>query len=123
VERAPVPASGREALWIAFLALAYFLAHEVALLLPDAHKVVAAVWPAGGIALGRAPPQSPRHWPAILPILLLAGCASDLLSGRPFFASLGFMAANVVESLACACLLSSYCGAAVRFSRVREVLH
>ena len=122
MERAPVPASGREALWIAFLALAYFLAHEVALLLPDAHKVVAAVWPAGGIALAALLLSPRRHWPAILPILLLAGCASDLLSGRPFFASLGFMAANVVESLACACLLSSYCGAAVRFSRVREVL-
>lgn len=120
--RVPVRAFGRDALWIAFLALAYFLAHELALLLPDAQKVVTAIWPAGGIGLAGLLLSPRRRWPIILPFLFVAGCSSDLLSGRPLLASLGFMTANVVESLACAWLISLYCGDAVRFSRVRDVL-
>ena len=86
-ERVPVRAFGRDALWIAFLALAYFLAHEAALLFPGAPKVVAAIWPAGGIGLAALLLSPRRRWPVILPILFLTGILADLLSGRSLFAS------------------------------------
>src|ERR1035437_9142149 len=120
--RGPVRAAGRDIIWIAFLALAYFLAHEWAFLFPDRQKVLAAVWPAGGIGLAALLLSPRRRWPAILLILFLAGIAADLLSGRPLLASVGFMTANVIESLACAWLISRWCGEAVRFDRVKEVL-
>src|ERR1035441_2190005 len=81
-ERVPVRAYGQNALWIAFLALAYFVAHEAALLFPDAQKVVAAVWPAGGIGLAALLLSPRRRWPLVLALLFLAGILADLLSGR-----------------------------------------
>src|ERR1035438_10378532 len=121
-ERVPVRAFGRDALWIAFLALAYFLAHEVALLVPDAQKLVAAIWPASGIGLAALLLSPRRRWPVVLLILFLAGVSADVWSGRSLLASVGFMTANVTESLACAWLISRCCGEAVRFSRVKEVV-
>src|ERR1017187_10185483 len=121
-ERVPVRAFGRDALWIAFLALAYFLAHEAALLFPGAQKVVAAVWPAGGIGLAALLLSPRRRWPIIVPILFLAGISADLWSGRSLLASVGFVTASVTQSLACAWLISRWCGDAVQFYRVKEVL-
>ena len=54
--------------------------------------------------------------------LFVAGNTANLIAGRPLDLSLGFMAANLVESLACAWLISSWCGPEVRFKRIREVL-
>src|ERR1035438_1196748 len=121
-ERVPVRAYGQNALWIAFLALAYFVAHEAALLFPDAQKVLAAVWPVGGIGLAALLLSPRRRWPLVLALLFLAGILADLLSGRSLLAGIGFMTANVTESLACAWLISRWCGEAVRFYRVKEVL-
>src|ERR1019366_8690250 len=96
-ERVPVRAFGRDTLWIAFLALAYFLAHEAALLVPDAQKVVAAIWPAGGIGLAALLLSPRRRWPVVLSILFLASILADLLSGRSLLAGIGVMTANVIE--------------------------
>ena len=110
------------ALRLALIASAYFAAHLIALLFPDAEKVLAAVWPAGGIGLA-ALLLNPRHlWPAILATLFVAGNTANILSGRPLFISAGFMTANVLESLACACFMVRYCGACVRFTSVKNVL-
>src|ERR1019366_6511501 len=121
-ERIPVRAFGRDALWIAFLALAYSLAHEAALLVPSAQKVVAAIWPAGGIGLAALLLSPRRRWPVLLSILFLASILADLLFGRSLLAGIGVMTANVIESLAGAWLISRWCGEAVRFYRVKEVL-
>ena len=81
-----------------------------------------AVWPAGGIGLAALLLSRRRLWPVILAALFFAGLSADLLGGRPVFASLGFMTANVAESLGCAWLVSSLCGGNVQFVRVREIL-
>src|ERR1022692_3148113 len=107
-ERVPVRAVGRDALWIAFLALAYFLAHEVAHRFPDAQKVVAAIWPAGGIGLAALLLTPRRRWPVVLAILFLAGMLAYLLSGRSLVAGIRFVTANVTESLAGAWLISRW---------------
>ena len=77
---------------------------------------------AGGVGLAALLLNPYRLWPAILATLFVAGTAVDLLSGRPFHASVGFMIASVVESAACAWLVSRYSRRDMRFARVREVL-
>jgi PAS domain S-box-containing protein len=102
--------------------LAYFAAHWVAFLLPDSQKVLMAVWPAGGIGLAALLQSERRHWWAILGVLFVAGNVADRLAGRPFDASLGFMVANVLESLACAAMIRRQCGERLRFDKVKDVL-
>lgn len=64
---------GRDNLWIAFLALACFLAHALAFLFPDARKVLAAVWPAGGVGLAALPLKSPPPMACDPPDLIPGG--------------------------------------------------
>jgi PAS domain S-box-containing protein len=112
----------RDAVRIFVFALAYFLAHELAFGFPDAQKVPMAVWPAGGIGLAALLLNRRRLWPIVCPALFMAGLAADLLAGRPAVASVGFMAANMAESLGGAAFISWVCGQQVRFVRLREIL-
>jgi PAS domain S-box-containing protein len=114
-------AFGKRAARIALIGLAYFLAHEISFFFPDAEKILMAVWPAGGIGLA-ALLLSPRSaWPVILAALFVAGNAANLFSGRPFFNSVGFMTANICESLACAGIMRAWCGDTIRFTRIRDI--
>ena len=106
---------------LANIALAYFAANKIALLVPDAEKVLTAVWPAAGIGMAALLLNPRRLWPVILTSIFLAGNAANLISGRPLLNSLGFMTANVFESVSCAWLLTSLCGNSIRFTRVKEV--
>lgn len=118
----PVSASfHQEALRISAIAVAYFLAHDVAFLFPDSALVLAAFWPAGGIGLAALLLCPRRLWPAILVALFVTGNAANLLHGRPLLNSLGFMTANTLESLSCAWLIIRVCGEDVRFTRMREI--
>ena len=115
--------SGRQdMLRLAFIAAAYFFAHQMAFLFPDTVKVLMAVWPAGGIGLAALLLSPRRLWPKILMVLFVTGNVANFISGRPFMASAGFMMANILESMACAWLISWWCGDDVRFARVHEVL-
>lgn len=114
--------SRRESLTIGAVAVAYFLANKLALFFPDAEAILAAVWPAGGIALAALLRLPRRLWPAMLAVVFAAGNAANLLSGRPLANSVGFMAANVLESALCAWCIEGICGPAPRFSRVREIV-
>jgi PAS domain S-box-containing protein len=107
---------------VLFIAVCYFLANRLALIFPDSQKVLAALWPAGGIGLAALLLTPRRQWPVILAGIFVAGNAANLVVGRPFTLSIGFMTANIVESLACAWLILHWCGPEVRFTRVREVL-
>jgi PAS domain S-box-containing protein len=113
---------GRDALWMASLALAYFLAVELGLHFPFAPHILAPVWPAGGVALAALLIAPRRLWPAILLILFLTDLAADLLAGWRLLQNLGFAAVNVVAALACGSFIRYRCGASVRFARVKEVL-
>ena len=99
-------------------ALAYFAAHEMTFLFPDSQRVLAVVWPAAGVGLAALLLSPRRRWVWIIPALFVAGNTADLLSGRPLFNSIGFMTANMPESLACACLISWWSGKDVRFVRI-----
>jgi PAS domain S-box-containing protein len=121
----PVPAVSPStlsaALRLGLSALAYFAAQELAFKVPDSFGLVAAIWPAAGIALASLLLSPRRLWPALLGCLFVAGIAANLTTGRPYFASLGFMIANICETAASAWLITRCCGDQVRFARVREV--
>lgn len=114
--------SGPESLTIGAVAVAYFLADKLALFFPDAESILAAVWPAAGIALAALLRLPHRLWPATLAAVFVAGNAANLLSGRPLANSVGFMAANVLESTLCALAIERCGGPRPRFTRVREVV-
>ena len=104
------------------IALAYFFAHFVSFLFPDTYKVLMAVWPPSGVGLAALLLSPRRLWPLILLAVFAAGNAANLIEHRPLLNSLGFMTANVIESLGCACLMTRLCGDSVRFDRVKAVL-
>lgn len=116
------PGWARDAINVALVALAYLGAQHVAFLFPDAQQVLAAIWPSGGIGLAALLIHRRRLWLPILTGIFLAGNLANLLEGRPLFNSLGFMTANVLESLACAWVITHWCGENITFTRVKEVL-
>lgn len=107
---------------VLLVALSYFAAHQLAFLFPDTQQILAAIWPAGGIGLAALLLNRRRLWFPILAAMFIAGNAANLLAGRPLFNSLGFMTANVLESLMCAWVIIYFCGESVKFIRVKEVL-
>ncbi len=118
-----LPRSRRhDALRLAVIALAYVGAHQVSFLFPDTTKVLMAIWPAGGIGLAALLLCPLRLWRAILVTLFVAGYSADLLAGRPWVSSLGFMIANLLESLSCAWLMRRWCGEGIHFTRIREMV-
>ena len=114
--------SWRDITIMVVIALSYFLAHQLAFLFPDSENVLMALWPAGGIGLAALLLNPRRRWPAIAVVLFIAGNLANVLDHRPLLGSLGFMTANVTESLGCAWLITGLCGDRVRFDRGNEVL-
>jgi signal transduction histidine kinase len=107
---------------VILIALLYFMAHWIAFLFPDTERILAAIWPAGGIGLAALLLNRRRLWIPILAGMFIAGNIANLMVNRPLFNSLGFMTANVLESLLCAWAIIYWCGENVTFTRVREVL-
>jgi PAS domain S-box-containing protein len=114
--------SRQDVVRLASFALAYFLAHFLAFLFPDSSRVLMAVWPAGGIGLAALLLSRRGLWPALLLVFFMTGNAANVISGRPLLSSLGYVTGNVLESLACASLITAMCGANVRFTRIKEIL-
>jgi diguanylate cyclase (GGDEF)-like protein/PAS domain S-box-containing protein len=112
----------RDALRVAVVSVFYFVAQWLAFLFPDEGNLLVTIWPAGGIGLAALLLNRRRLWLPILLGMFLVGTTALLLSGRPFFASLGFMTANVLESFLCAWVITRWGGDRVRFARVREVI-
>ena len=111
----------RDAAKLALIAITYFLAHQICVLLPGqgqgSHGDLA-----GRRHRAAALLLCPRRlWPAILITLFGSGYSADLLAGRPAVSSLGFMIANVLESIACAWCMTQWCGRSIRFARVKEI--
>lgn len=101
--------------------MGYAFTLKLALFLPDAEGILAAVWPPGGLALAALLLNRPQLRLAILITIFATGNAVNLLSGRPALASVVFMVANVLESWACVSLITRWCGQRVAFARTGEV--
>jgi PAS domain S-box-containing protein len=119
----PIRYSTSEMAKVCGFAIAYFLAHQIAFFFPDSEAVIMAVWPAGGIGLAAFLLSPYRRWPALVLAFYIAGvCADVMLAQRSFFAGVGYMTGNMVESLGCALLIIKMNGKKVCFTRINEVL-
>ena len=107
---------------IGFFSLAYFAAQVLAFQFPESFGLVAAIWPASGVALAALLISPRRLWPTLLGCLFLAGLVANLTTPRTLIVSAGFMCANTCETAASAWLITQLCGDRVRFDRIREVV-
>jgi PAS domain S-box-containing protein len=114
--------SQKDILRIIVIAAAYFLAHQIAFFFPDSAKILMAVWPAGGIGLAALLMSPRRLWPAIIFVLFAVGNTANVLAGRPFINSIGFMTANILESYLCAAFMILWCGEQIKFVRIKEIV-
>ena len=115
-------ATPRRRLILGAVALAYFLAYELAALFPDSAGVLVAIWPAGGIALAALLLNPRSLWPALLVVLFITGVLAHLISGRTFVSGMGYMTANVLETGLSAWLITKLCGPKITFTRVNEIV-
>jgi PAS domain S-box-containing protein len=118
----PSPSALSLPLHLGLCSLAYFAAQMLSFQFPDSFGLVAAIWPAAGIALASLLLSPRRHWPALLACLFASGIAANLTTTRPFLATVGFMIANISETAASAWLITRWGGEKVRFTQMREVL-
>ncbi len=107
---------------IGLFSLAYFMAQVLAFKLPESFGLIAAIWPAAGIALASLLLSPRRLWPVLLGCLFAAGLAANLTTPRPLLVSAGLMSANICETAGSAWLITRLCGNHIRFARIREVL-
>ncbi len=124
-ESRPAPAENSrwvDARRLMLIAFGYAITLKLALFLPDAAGILAAVWPPGGVALAALLLSPRRQRRAILATIFVTGNVVNLLSGRPALASVGFMVANMFESWGGAWLFARWCGERrVTFARANEV--
>ncbi len=122
ISPAPDPAFRHDVVTVVVIATAYFLAHQLAFFFPDSGKILMLVWPAGGIGLAAFLLNPRRLWPALTLALYGAGILADLLlAHRPLLTSVGYMTANMVESICCAWLILGLAGEFKGFNQIREV--
>ncbi len=112
----------RDMVKVGGIAAAYFAVNQVSFLFPDSNQVLMTVWPAAGIGLA-ALLLCPRYlWPAVIAAIFVSGNVANFLAGRALIDSIGFMTANILESLGSAWLITFWCGKTVRFTLINEIL-
>src|SRR5579863_7121588 len=113
----------RSDIWVlAVVAVAYFAMQRLAYIVPNARDFLAAIWPAGGVALAALLLQPRRLWPAILGVVLLTNLVTGFIMGRPLLEGIGFITADLFEALASAWVICRWNPQPVAFNRVPEVL-
>jgi diguanylate cyclase (GGDEF)-like protein/PAS domain S-box-containing protein len=91
--RFPVPAQ------FVLVGLGVLLLGSAAVLLRPPGAAVAMWWPAAGIAVAALILTAPRHRPAVVGIVFVAGLLSNLLGGRVWMVAALFALANTAEAL------------------------
>jgi integral membrane sensor domain MASE1 len=105
---------------VALLALAYLAAHNLAYQFLVPTGVLAAIWPAAGLALAVLLLTPRQWWPSMLAVINLA---ASMTAGRTFAVSAGFVVTHFFETLLGAWLLTRQLGRRhVTFERVGDVL-
>jgi PAS domain S-box-containing protein len=113
---------GRELALLLLFCAAYLTAYKAAFLLPATAGVIAAIWPASGVALAAVLLTPRRLWPATFIALFAVGLTVNLAAGKMLSHSLFFGLANCGESFFGALVITRLCAGNVSFSRSLEVL-
>jgi len=103
---------------IGLLALVYFVAAKVSLLLAIPPGYATAVWPPSGIALAAILLFGSRLWPGIW----LGAALANLSVASSLFVALAAGTGNTLEALVGAALIGRYIGMPRRFERGRDVV-
>lgn len=101
----------------AFLAIAYFVAGEVARVISVTDRPIALIWPSTGIALAVLLLQGTRLWPGIA----VATFATIVVHGGPVSAALWVSAVDVLEAVIGAVILTKVLAFHPALDRVRDV--
>jgi PAS domain S-box-containing protein len=115
-------ASGANLILTFAVALAYFFAARLSLVLLEPADGVAVFWPAAGvasgilIALGWA-----ARWPVVVGVVT-ATIAANLLGDRNIWSSLFFAAANAADAVIIAGLIHRFFGSPFELNELRKVL-
>jgi PAS domain S-box-containing protein len=111
-----------QAVGLALVALAYWLAVRAGLLLVAHPEEVASVWPASGLALAALLLSPKRQWRNLLAVIFIVNAAGNYWSGgNSLLLSLGFALANTLEPLLAAWVLTYFCGSNITFKRTAEI--
>jgi len=113
---------GRDALGLTVIAIGYFACLELAFLFPVSRQLLGTVWPAAGVALASLLLSRRERWGAIVLVLFAVGLAANLLVGRSFALSAGYVVSDLLESTLCAMVIQRLCGPNVSLLRIKEVL-
>jgi PAS domain S-box-containing protein len=113
---------GRELATLLLFCVAYLTAYKAAFLLPATAGVIAAIWPASGIALAAVLLTPCRLWPVTFVALFAVGLTVNLAAGKMLTHSLFFGLANCGEGFFGALVITRLCAGSVSFSRALEVL-
>ncbi len=100
------------------LAVVYFAAAKLGLMLAFVHASATAVWPPTGIALASMLLLGPRVWPAIL----LGAFLANVTTAGNLWTSLGIATGNTLEGVLGAWLVTRFGNGSDAFERARDVL-
>ena len=109
-------------LWIAAIALVYFLAARISLSFSFKPEGIAAIWPPAGIFLSAILLTRRNLRPWLAAVLFFTDLAAELLSGIAAGVSLAYSAALTGEALLGAWLLTRAVGERPDFRQVRQVI-
>jgi PAS domain S-box-containing protein len=115
------PSLGRNVLWIASIALSYFVAARLSLLLQFQPEGIAALWPPTGIFLSAILLTRRDLRPWLAGTLCITDFMAERLAGAPFLVSAVYALALTGDAVLSAWLLHRFVGATITFGRVREV--
>ncbi len=103
------------------VAIAYWVAVRLGLLLVAHPEGVASIWPASGLALAVLL-LSPQHkWTRMLTVIFVTNAAGNWTGGNSFLVSLGFALANTIEPFFSTWVLSYLCKSKISFNRTVEI--
>ena len=103
--------------------LVYFFAHQIAFFFPDSKQLIMLIWPAGGVSLTAFLLLRKKLWPAMAITFFLLGISDDyFIAGRSIMTAIGYMTANMVESILIASLIRYFSKDFQNFSRIKEVI-
>jgi PAS domain S-box-containing protein len=103
------------------VAIAYWVAVRLGLLLVAQPEGVASIWPASGLALAVLLLSPKSQWTKLLAVIFVTNAAGNLSGGNNLPVSLGFALANTLEAFLGAWLLIYFCKSKITFERTFEI--
>jgi PAS domain S-box-containing protein len=115
------PSPGRNVLWVASIALIYFIAAQFSLLLEFQPEGIAALWPPSGVFLSAILLTRRNLRPWLVGTLFLTDFMAERLAGTPFLVSALYSLSLAGDAALSAWLLHRFVGEPITFRRVRDV--